>query len=89
MYYICYNEYLYIYAYIIGERGLSNRLRNVVENDFARITYTEAVSLLQQHVEEGKVLHKIVTKEEKKSKGIYITDLYNLKNCRNLIKKFK
>ena len=29
--------------YPLGERGLQERLRNVVENDFAQITYTEAV----------------------------------------------
>jgi asparaginyl-tRNA synthetase len=38
-----------------GEKGLAARLRNVVESDFARITYTEAVRLLQEEVRAGKV----------------------------------
>jgi hypothetical protein len=33
--------------YPAGERGLRARLQNVVEHDFAQITYTEAVALLQ------------------------------------------
>lgn len=33
-----------------GEKGLQERLRNVAENDFARITYTEAVALLQDAI---------------------------------------
>merc|ERR1712224_1074311 len=38
-----------------GEKGLCARLQNVVENDFARITYTEAIDLLQNHIAEKKV----------------------------------
>ena len=41
--------------YPAGEKGLSARLRNVVDNDFARITYTEAVELLQKKIAEGVV----------------------------------
>ena len=38
-----------------GEKGLYERLKNVVDNDFMRITYTEAVELLQSHVAKGKI----------------------------------
>ena len=40
----------------IGEKGLRARLRNVVESDFARISYTEAIDLLQSEVASGKVV---------------------------------
>jgi len=43
------------HEYPAGEKGLVARLRNVLENDFARITYTEAVALLQSEVAAGKV----------------------------------
>lgn len=39
------------HEYPEGEKGLQDRLRNVAENDFARITYTEAVKLLQEAIE--------------------------------------
>lgn len=38
-----------------GEKGLRERLMNVLQNPFKRITYTEAVELLQQEVAAGKV----------------------------------
>lgn len=41
--------------YPMGEKGLRERLRNVVESEFAQITYTEAVDLLQRELKEGKV----------------------------------
>ena len=31
------------------DEGLLDRLRNVVENDFARVTYTEAIDILSKH----------------------------------------
>lgn len=31
------------------DKGLLDRLRNVVENDFARMTYTEAIDILSKH----------------------------------------
>jgi asparaginyl-tRNA synthetase len=40
----------------IGEKGLRARLRNVVESDFARISYTEAIELLQNELASGKVV---------------------------------
>lgn len=40
--------------YLHGEKGLRARLTNVVENDFARITYTEAVALIQTEAAEGR-----------------------------------
>lgn len=43
------------HEYPMGEKGLKDRLLNVVESDFAQITYTEAVELLQTHIREGKV----------------------------------
>ena len=42
--------------YPAGEKGLRGRLQNVVDNDFARITYTEAVSLLQSEIAAKKVI---------------------------------
>ncbi len=42
------------HEYPQGEKGLQSRLRNVVDNDFARITYTEVIELLQAHIKEGK-----------------------------------
>jgi asparaginyl-tRNA synthetase len=38
-----------------GEKGLRARLQNVVDHEFAHITYTEAVALLQRHIAEGRV----------------------------------
>ena len=43
------------HEYPMGEKGLRERLMNVLENDFAQITYTDAVQLLQTHISEGKV----------------------------------
>ncbi len=43
------------HEYPAGEKGLRERLQNVVDNDFARITYTEAVSLLQSEIASGRV----------------------------------
>ena len=34
------------------DKGLLDRLRNVVENDFARVTYTEAIDILSKHNDE-------------------------------------
>ncbi len=34
------------------DKGLLDRLHNVVDNDFARVTYTEAIELLKEHNEE-------------------------------------
>ena len=42
--------------YPYGEKGLRERLRNVVEHDFARVTYTEAVHILQSEIAENKVV---------------------------------
>jgi asparaginyl-tRNA synthetase len=40
--------------YPAGEKGLRDRLRNVVDNDFAQITYTAAIELLQRDIAAGK-----------------------------------
>jgi len=37
-----------------GEKGLRARLQNVVDSDFAQITYTDAVALLQKEIAEGR-----------------------------------
>lgn len=41
--------------YPLGEKGLRERLRNVTESDFARITYTEAIELLNRDVKSGAI----------------------------------
>lgn len=38
-----------------GEKGLADRLRNVLENDFARITYTDAITLLHSEIAAGNI----------------------------------
>jgi asparaginyl-tRNA synthetase len=50
------------------EKGLIERLKNVVENEFKRLPYTEAIELLKQAVAKDKKLFiekKELTKEEK------------------------
>lgn len=42
-----------------GEKGLKDRLRNVVNNDFAQITYTEAVQLLQSEIAAKRVKFEV------------------------------
>lgn len=54
----------------LGERGLRARLENVINNDFAHITYTQAIELLTEHLNNGSVLHKVITKEQKTHKGM-------------------
>jgi sulfur transfer complex TusBCD TusB component (DsrH family) len=39
----------------VCEPGLVARLTNVVESEFAQITYTEAVALLQKEIKDKKV----------------------------------
>lgn len=43
------------HEYPAGEKGLQERLRNVLDNNFARITYTEAIDLLQREISLGNV----------------------------------
>ena len=38
---------------LLGEKGLADRLRNVLESDFARITYTDAITLLHSEIAAG------------------------------------
>lgn len=38
-----------------GEKGLRERLKNVLQNDFVRMTYTELVDLVRRDAKEGKV----------------------------------
>ncbi|CAN0565616.1 unnamed protein product, partial [Laminaria digitata] len=38
-----------------GEPGLRDRLRNVLQNDFVRMTYTELVDLVRRDAKAGKV----------------------------------
>ena len=52
----------------VVEKGLIERLKNVVENDFKRLPYTEAIELLKEAVAKDKKLFiekKELTKEEK------------------------
>jgi asparaginyl-tRNA synthetase len=42
--------------YPAGEKGLRARLQNVVHNDFAKISYTEAIELLQRDIANGTVV---------------------------------
>ena len=42
------------HEYPAGEKGLQKRLRNVLNNDFAQITYTAAIELLQRDIASGK-----------------------------------
>ena len=52
----------------IIEKGLIQRLKNVIENDFKRLPYTEAIELLKEAVAKDKKLFvekKELTKEEK------------------------
>ena len=48
--YVC----MYMCMYVCGT-GLVARLTNVVESEFAQITYTEAVALLQKEIKDKKV----------------------------------
>jgi asparaginyl-tRNA synthetase len=41
-----------------GEKGLKNRLQNVVDHDFAQITYTEAIQLLHAEIAARRVAFK-------------------------------
>jgi asparaginyl-tRNA synthetase len=50
------------------EKGLIERLKNVVENEFKRLPYTEAIELLKEAVAKDKklfIVKKELTKEEK------------------------
>lgn len=44
--------------YPAGEKGLRARLKNVVDSDFAQITYTAAIELLQREIANGKEFEK-------------------------------
>ena len=37
------------------DTGLKDRLQNVIDKDFTRLTYTDAIALLEQHLREKKV----------------------------------
>lgn len=51
------------------EKGITDRLKNVVENDFKKITYTEAIEILKEAVKKDKKLFapEKVKKEKKKT----------------------
>ena len=42
--------------YPAGEKGLRARLRNVADNDFAKISYTEAIDILHREIAAGNVV---------------------------------
>lgn len=53
----CQDDLFYLEEqYPAGEKGLRARLQNVIESDFARISYTEAIQLLQDHIGSGQVV---------------------------------
>ncbi len=66
------------------DKGLLDRLQNILENDFARISYTEAIELLKKnndnfdyHVEWGSDLqteHERYLTEEVYKKPVFVTD---------------
>ncbi|CBJ25847.1 Asparaginyl-tRNA Synthetase [Ectocarpus siliculosus] len=43
-----------------GEPGLRERLKNVLQNDFVRMTYTELVDLVRKDAKEGKVEFSVI-----------------------------
>ena len=68
------------------DKGLLERLHNVVSSDFARVTYTEAVELLEKHNDkfEYKVTwgtdlqteHERYLTEEVFKRPVFVTDVY-------------
>jgi len=50
------------------EKGIIERLKHVTENDFIRVSYTEAIEILKKAVESDKNLFKEDKKKEKKDK---------------------
>jgi asparaginyl-tRNA synthetase len=71
------------------EKGLIERLKNVIENDFKRLPYTEAIELLKEAVAKDKKLFvekKELTKEEKE-KNMEIKEAFNVfdKDCDGFI----
>lgn len=49
----CAEDLEFLENYPQGEKGLRARLQHVLESEFVRITYTEAIELLQQEVSKG------------------------------------
>jgi len=60
------DDLLFIDAQI--EKGIIERLRNVTENDFKRLSYTEGIEILKAAVEKDKNLFKEEVKKQKKEK---------------------
>jgi asparaginyl-tRNA synthetase len=50
------------------EKGIIDRLKNVIENDFKRLSYTEGIELLKAAVEKDKNLFREEKKKQKKEK---------------------
>ena len=50
------------------EKGIIERLKNVTENDFAKVSYTECIDILKKAVEKDKKLFALTNKEKKKEK---------------------
>jgi asparaginyl-tRNA synthetase len=57
------------------EKGIVDRLKNVVDNDFKRLSYTEAIELLKVAVEKDKNLFKTEKKKEKKEKKAKVNEV--------------
>ena len=66
------------------DKGLLDRLRNVVENDFARVTYTEAIDILSKHNDKFdykvswgcdlQTEHEIYLTEQIYKRPVFVTD---------------
>ena len=48
--------YYFEEQYPAGEKGLRARLQNVIQNDFAKISYTDAITLLETAIASGEVV---------------------------------
>ncbi|GKY92707.1 hypothetical protein MPSEU_000240900 [Mayamaea pseudoterrestris] len=64
-----------------GEAGLRDRLRNVLDNEFKRLTYTEAIELLQKAAADG------VQFEVKPEWGIDLPSEHERYICETIFKK--
>lgn len=61
-----------------GEAGLRDRLRNVLENPFVRITYTEAVEILEKDLAAKKVSRRKKGREREREGKLHFIHLHFL-----------
>eukprot|EP00816_Leptocylindrus_hargravesii_P009068 CAMPEP_0196808480 /NCGR_PEP_ID=MMETSP1362-20130617/8468_1 /TAXON_ID=163516 /ORGANISM="Leptocylindrus danicus, Strain CCMP1856" /LENGTH=780 /DNA_ID=CAMNT_0042182843 /DNA_START=62 /DNA_END=2404 /DNA_ORIENTATION=- len=50
---VCADDLEFFETHDAGEKGLRDRLRNVLDSPFVRLTYTEAIDILKKAVEDG------------------------------------